>query len=83
MAHYYPPSHPLILSTTTSRTTIRVCMDKDCKLDGSDDALAILSQLAPKSAEVTTCGCLGPCGGGPNVEVKDEMGKVRASGELF
>ena len=51
-------------------------MDKDCRLDGSEDALAILTSIAPKSAEVTTCGCLGPCGGGPNVEVKDEMGKV-------
>ncbi|GMH67870.1 hypothetical protein TrST_g13529 [Triparma strigata] len=50
-------------------------MDKDCRLDGSEDALAILTSIAPKSAEVTTCGCLGPCGGGPNVEVKDEMGK--------
>ena len=36
--------------------------------------------LAPRGCNVESCGCLGPCGGGPNIQVKDPTGKAVKDG---
>jgi hypothetical protein len=51
-------------------TTVRVCTDKDCLIDGANDTLQLARTLSPSSVKVETCGCLGPCGGGPNIDVR-------------
>jgi hypothetical protein len=53
---------------------VRVCQDRDCLTGGGKEApLSILEDLSQGSqAEVISCGCIGPCGSGPNVaEVQD------------
>ena len=70
----------LLVVSPTTPYTIRVCTDKDCLLDGATDALAMTAILAPKDFKVEACGCLGPCGGGPNIQVKAADGKAVKDG---
>ena len=70
----------LLASPSTRGYTIRVCTDKDCLLDGAADAISMASSLAPATCKVEACGCLGPCGGGPNIQVKDGEGKAVRDG---
>ncbi|KAK2987585.1 hypothetical protein RJ640_027886 [Escallonia rubra] len=46
---------------------IRVCVNRSCRRQGSMDTLQILSGIAPPGIAVTSCGCLGRCGAGPNL----------------
>lgn len=48
---------------------IRVCVNRSCARQGSRETLAVLSALAPAGVVVTSCGCLGRCGAGPNLAV--------------
>ena len=59
-----------LASKSSGKVTIRVCIDKDCRIDGCDATFKIAKALAPNSVAVETCGCLGPCGGGPNLDVR-------------
>lgn len=56
----------------------RVCMDRDCLTDGSKDTLALVQALAEGTdVTVTKCGCLGPCGSGPNVDLRNDGVRVK------
>ncbi|KAK7358084.1 hypothetical protein VNO77_00005 [Canavalia gladiata] len=46
---------------------IRVCTNRTCRRQGSFQILEALSGLAPPNVTVQSCGCLGRCGGGPNL----------------
>ncbi|KAL2342297.1 hypothetical protein Fmac_003582 [Flemingia macrophylla] len=46
---------------------IRVCTNRTCRRQGSFQTLETLSGLAPPNVAVKSCGCLGRCGGGPNL----------------
>ncbi|XP_027341787.1 uncharacterized protein LOC113854773 isoform X2 [Abrus precatorius] len=48
---------------------IRVCTNRTCRRQGSFQTLETLSGLAPPNVDVKSCGCLGRCGGGPNLAV--------------
>jgi hypothetical protein len=56
-------------STTTEKIELRVCVNRTCAKQGSRDFLLTLSALAPPGLSVSSCGCLGRCGAGPNVVV--------------
>jgi NADH:ubiquinone oxidoreductase subunit E len=59
---------------------VRVCQDRDCLTDGGKEALSILEDLSQGSqAEVISCGCIGPCGSGPNVAVVQDGIRVKDS----
>ncbi|GAA0176092.1 hypothetical protein LIER_29148 [Lithospermum erythrorhizon] len=51
---------------------IRVCTNRTCRKQGSLDTLLVVSGIAPPNVSVTSCGCLGRCGSGPNVVVLPE-----------
>lgn len=58
----------------------RVCVDRDCLTDGSADTLALVQTLAKdKDITVSKCGCLGPCGSGPNVDLRKDGVRVKDS----
>jgi len=61
-------------SSLTAPTILRVCIDKDCQIDGCGATLDLAKALAPSSVKVETCGCLGPCGGGPNIDLRTADG---------
>jgi (2Fe-2S) ferredoxin len=53
---------------------VRVCQDRDCLTDGAVDAMEIVETLVKRGSSqspvsITSCGCLGPCGKGPNVKI--------------
>ncbi|XP_059647193.1 uncharacterized protein LOC132293659 [Cornus florida] len=48
---------------------IRVCLNRACRRQGSMETLQTLSGIAPPDVSVRSCGCLGRCGGGPNLVV--------------
>ncbi|CAH9147130.1 unnamed protein product [Cuscuta epithymum] len=48
---------------------LRVCTNRTCRRQGSLDSLQVLSGIAPPHVAVTSCGCLGKCGTGPNLVV--------------
>ncbi|KAK7320221.1 hypothetical protein RJT34_04957 [Clitoria ternatea] len=48
---------------------IRVCTNRACRRQGSFETLETMSCIAPPNATVKSCGCLGRCGGGPNLVV--------------
>jgi len=48
---------------------IRVCSNRSCRRQGSFQTLETLSGVAPPNVTVKSCGCLGRCGGGPNLVV--------------
>ncbi|XP_061364119.1 uncharacterized protein LOC133307597 isoform X2 [Gastrolobium bilobum] len=48
---------------------IRVCTNRTCRRQGSFQTLETLSGLAPPNVAIKSCGCLGRCGGGPNLVV--------------
>jgi len=59
---------------------VRVCRDRDCITDGGAESLEIIKELAKtanKEVSVSTCGCLGPCGSGPNVDLKIDGIRVK------
>mmetsp|Transcript_14372 Transcript_14372/g.23720 ORF Transcript_14372/g.23720 Transcript_14372/m.23720 type:complete len:220 (+) Transcript_14372:77-736(+) len=59
---------------------VRVCQDRDCLTDGGKEALSMIQELSQGSqAKVTTCGCIGPCGNGPNVNVLQDGIRVKDS----
>ena len=74
----YLATIPIISSYTpllNKGLEIRVCMDKDCQLDGSKQTLKLVESLTPTTSTsdnddqivVEKCGCLGPCGSGPTI----------------
>ncbi|PON34858.1 N-terminal acetyltransferase A, auxiliary subunit [Parasponia andersonii] len=46
---------------------IRVCTNRTCRRQGSLQTLETLTGLTPPSVAVSSCGCLGLCGAGPNL----------------
>ncbi|PKA48477.1 hypothetical protein AXF42_Ash019933 [Apostasia shenzhenica] len=48
---------------------IRVCVNRSCGRQGSREMLEILTGMAPADIAVSSCGCLGRCGAGPNFVV--------------
>ncbi|KAK1326830.1 hypothetical protein QJS10_CPA01g00117 [Acorus calamus] len=53
----------------SERVEIRICVNRTCRRQGSMDALETLSGIVPAGVSVTSCGCLGRCGSGPNLVV--------------
>eukprot|EP00579_Thalassiosira_antarctica_P025690 CAMPEP_0202012470 /NCGR_PEP_ID=MMETSP0905-20130828/23468_1 /ASSEMBLY_ACC=CAM_ASM_000554 /TAXON_ID=420261 /ORGANISM="Thalassiosira antarctica, Strain CCMP982" /LENGTH=86 /DNA_ID=CAMNT_0048571733 /DNA_START=9 /DNA_END=266 /DNA_ORIENTATION=+ len=54
---------------------VRVCQDKDCLLDGAKETLTLLQSMAAAGDDritVVPCACLGPCGSGPTVDVRQD-----------
>ena len=77
----YLATIPIISSYTppiNKGLEIRVCMDKDCQLDGSKQTLQLVESLTPTTSSdnddnqivVEKCGCLGPCGSGPTIDFR-------------
>ena len=63
---------------------VRVCQDKDCLLDGSKETLALVRSLVPDDDDrvtVAPCGCLGPCGSGPTVDLRVDGIRVKDARE--
>lgn len=64
-----------------SKVTISVCTGPDCRVDGSIDCLRRLqkdvgsSENYKEKIAVKSRSCLGPCGDGPLVTVRDEKGQ--------
>jgi (2Fe-2S) ferredoxin len=67
-------------------TEIRICHDRDCLTDGAVEAKALVETLVKSSSNsakaktpvtVTTCGCLGPCGKGPSVDIRIDGVRVK------
>lgn len=66
-------------------TEIRICHDRDCLTDGAVEAKALVETLVKSSSStkaktpvtVTTCGCLGPCGKGPSVDIRIDGVRVK------
>lgn len=59
---------------------VRVCQDRDCLTDGGKETLELLQDLSKgTNAKVVTCGCIGPCGGGPNVDVRQDNIRIKDS----
>lgn len=54
------------------KVEIRVCVNRTCNRMGSREILAVLSDISPPEVSVTSCGCLGRCGAGPNLAVLPE-----------
>eukprot|EP01083_Nonionella_stella_P091665 256333_1 len=69
----------------TAGTEIRICHDRDCLTDGAVEAKALVETLVKSSSStkaktpvtVTTCGCLGPCGKGPSVDIRIDGVRVK------
>ncbi|KAF9624012.1 hypothetical protein IFM89_007710 [Coptis chinensis] len=61
--------HPLTNIKSESEMEIRVCVNTSCRKQGSRETLDILSSIVPPHISVTSCGCLGRCGAGPNLIV--------------
>ncbi|RCV14934.1 hypothetical protein SEVIR_3G020000v4 [Setaria viridis] len=57
---------------------VRVCTNRTCARQGGREVLAALTGLAPPRVDVSSCGCLGRCGAGPNVAAS-----VAGSAALF
>ncbi|XP_047176789.1 uncharacterized protein LOC124843985 [Vigna umbellata] len=53
----------------TEGMEIRVCSNRSCRRQGSFQTLETLYGVAPPNVTVKSCGCLGRCGGGPNLVV--------------
>mmetsp|Transcript_4377 Transcript_4377/g.9703 ORF Transcript_4377/g.9703 Transcript_4377/m.9703 type:complete len:214 (-) Transcript_4377:360-1001(-) len=62
---------------------IRVCQDKDCLLDGSKETLALVESMVDDDQQIAIapCGCLGPCGKGPTVDVRIDGLRVKDTRE--
>ena len=69
-----PFANPSSASVPPSRPSVLVCTDKDCALDGAEQMLSIAKRVLPASVDVKGCGCIGPCGKGPNLKILDEEG---------
>mmetsp|Transcript_29665 Transcript_29665/g.45244 ORF Transcript_29665/g.45244 Transcript_29665/m.45244 type:complete len:245 (+) Transcript_29665:22-756(+) len=76
-------SHPRTLPPTNQGLEIRVCQDRDCLIDGAKQTNKIVSALVQKGSStikpvtVGKCGCLGPCGKGPNVDIRIDGIRVK------
>jgi (2Fe-2S) ferredoxin len=69
---------------TNQGLEIRVCQDRDCITDGAKQADEIVTTLVQKGSSkipvtVNKCGCLGPCGKGPNIDVRIDGVRVKDS----
>lgn len=72
---------------TNKGTEIRICQDRDCLTDGAVDAKKLVESLAKSgrskseggAVTITTCGCLGPCGKGPSVDIRINGVRVKDS----
>ncbi|KAF5203240.1 tetratricopeptide repeat (TPR)-containing protein [Thalictrum thalictroides] len=65
--HLFNSSSSSPIKSESSELEIRVCVNRTCRKQGSRETLDILSSLAPPHVSVTSCGCLGKCGSGPNL----------------
>lgn len=54
--------------------TIKVCTNKVCRRDHSERTLRTFEDISPPHLTVSSCGCRGNCGSGPNVEIANEVG---------
>lgn len=60
---------PTVLAEKHETLEIRVCVNRSCSRQGSRSILDVLSGIAPPALAVSSCGCLGRCGAGPNLAV--------------
>ncbi|KAF5774083.1 putative tetratricopeptide-like helical domain superfamily, Thioredoxin-like superfamily [Helianthus annuus] len=72
--HSFPPppisaTNKRISAASSPPTEIRVCTNRTCRRQGSTEILQVLTGIAPPTISVTSCGCLGRCGSGPNLVV--------------
>ncbi|KAI7742948.1 hypothetical protein M8C21_010419 [Ambrosia artemisiifolia] len=63
------PTKPISAITPPTTTEIRVCTNRTCRRQGSTEVLQVLQGITPPTISVTSCGCLGRCGSGPNLVV--------------
>ena len=56
---------------------LSVCKGPDCTKGGSDAVFAKARELAPSGCEVYRGGCYGLCHLGPNVVVREDVGRPR------
>ncbi|KAK0587314.1 hypothetical protein LWI29_020959 [Acer saccharum] len=58
---------PLLGRIDSKLKEVRVCTNRTCRRQGSIQTLHTLSGLAQPEVAVSSCGCLGRCGAGPNI----------------
>ncbi|XP_021724812.1 uncharacterized protein LOC110692132 [Chenopodium quinoa] len=63
------PTDPFSSPSKNSNVEIRVCTNRTCRRQGSLQILENLLGISPAHVSVTSCGCLGRCGSGPNLVV--------------
>lgn len=59
----------IFVAESSQTVEIRVCVNRSCSRQGSRSILDVLSSIAPLAIAVSSCGCLGRCGAGPNLAV--------------
>ncbi|CAD7703544.1 unnamed protein product [Ostreobium quekettii] len=52
-----------------TKYSVRVCINKTCKGQGSPGVLQFAQDLCHPDLDVNSCGCLGNCGNGPNMVI--------------
>ncbi|KAL5721676.1 hypothetical protein ACHQM5_005291 [Ranunculus cassubicifolius] len=62
-----------LIKSETPEMEIRVCVNRTCGKQGSRETFEILSAIAPPQVSVTTSGCLGKCGSGPNLVILPQV----------
>lgn len=62
---------PVTRSTTVTKPKfeVRICTNRTCKSQGSQQVLKFAEDLHLEELEVRSCGCLAGCGNGPNMIV--------------
>ncbi|XP_021747313.1 uncharacterized protein LOC110713147 isoform X2 [Chenopodium quinoa] len=63
------PTDPFSSPSKNSNVEIRVCTNRTCRRQGSLQILETVLGISPAHVSVTSCGCLGRCGNGPNLVV--------------
>lgn len=81
LPRYRPASHRQVRRSAASQTAqspsqmadqsrqIRICVNKTCKKQGSQQIAKFGQDLGLEEFHITTTGCLGECGSGPNVVI--------------
>ncbi|XP_006653869.3 small glutamine-rich tetratricopeptide repeat-containing protein 2 [Oryza brachyantha] len=79
-----PPRHrrPATPRASGEAVEIRVCTNRTCARQGGREVLAALEGLAPPRVDVSSCGCLGRCGAGPNIGASVSGGGAAVFGHV-
>lgn len=62
----------------SSDKALLVCIGKTCRLEGSQESLELLRELAPERLVVRSTTCLGRCGGGPHLSFRNSGDEYEA-----